>query len=60
MTKLLAIIEFKNPLSPSEGAHPQYIAQSFFNQKLGKNNPVSIRVLNTPKVIIEEAERYYD
>ena len=60
MTKLLAIIEFKNPVSPEEGSHPQYIAQSFFNQKLGKNNPISIRVLNTPKGIIEEAERYYD
>ena len=60
MTKILAVIEFHNEISPSEGAHPQYIAQSFFNQKLGKNNPISIRVLNTPKGIIEEVERYYD
>ena len=55
MTKLLAIIEFKNPISPEEGAHPEYIAQKFLDQKIGTLNPLTVTVLHTSK---EEIERY--
>ena len=57
MTKLLAIIEFKNPISPEEGAHPEYLAQSFLNQKIGQNNPITVTVIpNLSKEIIEKYE----
>jgi len=54
MTKLLAIIEFKNPLSPSEGAHPEYLAQSFLNQKIGQNNPITVTVVKASKEQIDQ------
>ena len=53
MTKLLAIIEFKNPLSPSEGAHPEYLAQSFLDQKIGQNNPLTVTVVKASKELID-------
>jgi hypothetical protein len=56
MTKLLAIIEFKNPVSPEEGAHPEYIAQSFLNQKIGQNNPITVKVI--PNLSKEQIEQF--
>jgi len=56
MTKLLAIIEFKNPISPEEGEHPEYIAQSFLNQKIGQNNPITVKVI--PDLSKEEIEQF--
>jgi hypothetical protein len=56
MTKLLAIIEFKNPISPEEGEHPEYIAQSFLNQKIGLLNPITVTVI--PNLSKEEIEKY--
>jgi len=56
MTKLLAIIEFKNPISPEEGAHPEYLAQSFLNQKIGQNNPITVTVI--PDLSKEKIEKY--
>jgi hypothetical protein len=56
MTKLLAIIEFKNPISPEEGEHPEYIAQSFLNQKIGQNNPITVKVI--PNLSKEEIEQF--
>jgi hypothetical protein len=54
MTKLLAIIEFKNTLSPSEGDHPEYLAQSFLNQKIGQNNPITVTVVKASKEQIDQ------
>ena len=54
MTKLLAIIEFKNQLSPSEGAHPEYLAQKFLDQKIGQNNPITVTVVKASKEQIDQ------
>jgi hypothetical protein len=56
MTKLLAIIEFKNPISPEEGEHPEYIAQSFLNQKIGQLNPITVKVI--PDLSKEQIEQF--
>ena len=56
MTKLLAIIEFKNPISPEEGAHPEYIAQSFLNQKIGQLNPITVKVI--PDLSKEQIDQF--
>ena len=56
MTKLLALIEFKNPVSPEEGAHPEYIAQSFLNQKIGQLNPITVKVI--PDLSKEQIEQF--
>ena len=56
MTKLLALIEFKNPISPEAGEHPEYIAQSFLNQKIGQLNPITVKVI--PDLSKEQIEQF--
>jgi len=54
MTKLLALIEFKNPISPEEGAHPEYLAQKFLDQKIGHSNPITVTVISASKEQIDQ------
>ena len=46
MTKsMIAIIHFKNDITPDNNEHKKYIAQKFMDQKIGDNNPVTVEVV---------------